>query len=77
MRVYDTALIIEVYDLFQGCEATVVHIGGRSGNLPQGWGLEPADGAWMLPDTILPEVDATGVPIDTKIMEFFVGKIES
>ena len=77
MRVRDTPLVIEVDDLLEGCEATVVHVGRRSGNLSKGRGLEPADGAGMFPDTILPEVDATGVPIDAKIMKFFVSKIES
>src|SRR6267378_5929140 len=77
MRVRDAPLVIEVDDLLEGREAAVVPVGRRSGNIAQGRGLEPADGAGMFPDTILPEVGAVGVPIDAKIMEFFVGKIES
>lgn len=77
MRVCDAPLVVEVDDLFEGREATVMHVGRRSGNLSQSRGLEPADGAGMFLDAISPEVGAVSVLIDAKVMEFLVRKVES
>ena len=77
VRVLDAAAIVEVDDFLKGGKPPVVHVGSRPGNLADRRSLEVPDRAGMLVHTVSTQIDPRCVPIDAKIMKFFVGEIET
>jgi hypothetical protein len=71
-----SALVVKVYDILEGLEAAVMHIGGGTGDLPQSRSLKCAEFFRVLGDHIPTEIHFVVVPADAKVVKLFVGEVE-
>lgn len=76
VRILDASLVVEIHNFFEVFEAAIMHIGGASGDFPQGRGLECAEFLRVLSHHVPAEIHFIVVPADAEIVELFVGEIE-
>ena len=76
VRILDATLIIKIHDFFKVFEATVMHIGGASGDLSQGRGFKGAEFFGILGHHVTAKIYFVVVPADAEVVKLFVGEVE-
>ena len=77
MWILHPTLVVKVHDFFQSFETAVMRIRPASGDLPQGRGFKCADVLSILGHHVTAKIYFVVVPADAKVVELFVGEVES
>lgn len=77
MRILNAALIVKFHHLPECGKPSIVHIGRRASNFPQGGSLKGSDFFWILGHLEPAEIDMVRIPIDAEVMKFLIRKVKS